>query len=127
MTETSNTLRLKRLGIDTHQEAVIYMRRDCHVCRAEGFSAHARVRVSAGDTSIIATLNRIRGPFNVTTAGQHAAVAALSTLPKMAFPCAPQASATSMAYSTSTVSKLEELKSSVGPAPPCMAAMPSMA
>ena len=59
--ETSNTLRLKRLGIDTHQEAVVYMRRDCHVCRAEGFSAHARVRVTAGDTSIVATLNRITG------------------------------------------------------------------
>ncbi len=57
--ELSNTLRLKRLGIDTHQEAVIYMRRDCHVCRAEGFSARARIRVNAGVRSIIATLNFI--------------------------------------------------------------------
>ena len=61
MTERSNSLLLKRLGIDTHQEAVIYMRRDCHVCRAEGFSAHARIRVTAGETSIIATLNHITG------------------------------------------------------------------
>jgi thymidine phosphorylase len=52
-------LRLRRLGIDTHQEAVIYMRSDCHVCRAEGFSAHARVRVSSAGHSIIATLNQI--------------------------------------------------------------------
>lgn len=61
MKENSHTLRLKRLGIDTHQEAVVYMRRDCHVCRAEGFSAHARVRVTIGTTSIIATLNRVTG------------------------------------------------------------------
>lgn len=61
MTQETNTLRLKRLGIDTQQEAVIYMRRDCHVCRAEGFAAHARIRVTAGGTSIIATLNRITG------------------------------------------------------------------
>lgn len=57
----SNTLLLKRLGIDTHQEAVVYMRRDCHVCRAEGFSAHARVLVAVGATSIIASLNQITG------------------------------------------------------------------
>jgi len=52
-------LRLRRLGIDTHQEAVIYMRSDCHVCRAEGFSAHARVRVESTGRSIIATLNQV--------------------------------------------------------------------
>ena len=57
--ERSNRLRLKRLGIDTHQEAVLYMRRDCHVCRAEGFSARARIRVTAGGAFIIATLNFI--------------------------------------------------------------------
>ncbi len=59
MTKISNVLRLKRLGIDTHQEAVIYMRRDCHVCRAEGFSAPARVKVYTSRASIIATLNFI--------------------------------------------------------------------
>lgn len=30
-----HVLRLKRMGIDTYQEPVIYMRSDCHVCRAE--------------------------------------------------------------------------------------------
>ena len=57
----TNILHLKRLGIDTQQEAVIYMRSDCHVCRAEGFDAMARVRVTAGGRSIIATLNRVKG------------------------------------------------------------------
>jgi len=54
-------LKLRRLGIDTYQEAVIYMHRDCHVCRSEGFSAQSRVRVALGDRHIIATLNVV-GP-----------------------------------------------------------------
>src|SRR5512146_207570 len=55
------TLRLRRLGIDTHQEAVVYMRADCHICRAEGFRAHARVALSYGGRSIIATLHHVIG------------------------------------------------------------------
>jgi thymidine phosphorylase len=50
-------LRLRSLGIDTQQEFVIYMRRDCHVCRAEGFQAQTRVRVDLNGRHIIATLN----------------------------------------------------------------------
>ena len=50
-------LRLRPLGIGTHQEYVIYMRRDCHVCRAEGFEAQTRVAVALRDRRIIATLN----------------------------------------------------------------------
>ncbi len=50
-------LKLKRLGIDTYQEAVIYMNRDCPVCRAEGFDAQSRVQVRLGERHIIATLN----------------------------------------------------------------------
>jgi thymidine phosphorylase len=56
-----STFRLRRLGIDTHQEAVIYMRTDCHVCRAEGLSAQARVRVAHGGVSAVATLHHIAG------------------------------------------------------------------
>jgi len=52
----SNTLRARRLGVDTHQEAVVFMRQDCHVCRSEGFSSHARVYLECGDRSVIATL-----------------------------------------------------------------------
>lgn len=54
---STQTLRLKRMGIDTYQEAVIYMRRDCHVCRAEGFEAQSRVQVTHNGHAIIATLN----------------------------------------------------------------------
>ncbi len=64
MTQTApgaNVLRLKRLGIDTHHEAVVYMRADCEVCRSEGFEALAQVKVSLGPRSIIATVNMVRG------------------------------------------------------------------
>lgn len=54
---SASTLTLRRLGIDTYQQPVIYMRDDCHVCRAEGFRAPARVRVEVGSRSVIATLN----------------------------------------------------------------------
>lgn len=52
-------LRAKRLGIDTYQEPVIYMRQDCDVCRSEGFEAQSRVEVSRDGRAIIATLNVI--------------------------------------------------------------------
>ena len=52
----ANVLNARRLGIDTQHEMVIFMHRDCPVCRAEGFAAHARVRVSHGARSIIATV-----------------------------------------------------------------------
>ncbi len=52
-------LRARRINLDTHDQPVIITRRDCAVCRSEGFSAHARVRIEAGHRSIIATLYQI--------------------------------------------------------------------
>ncbi|HEV2614832.1 MAG TPA: thymidine phosphorylase family protein, partial [Gammaproteobacteria bacterium] len=52
-------MKLKRLGINTYREAVIYMHENCHVCRSEGFDAQARIEVTLGKKSIIATLNTI--------------------------------------------------------------------
>lgn len=45
------------IGIDTHQEPVAYMRKDCHVCRAEGFEVNSRVKLSTQDRQIIASIN----------------------------------------------------------------------
>lgn len=59
MTNQHSTLRLKQLGIDTYKEAVLFMRKDCHVCRSEGFEVHARVRVDLKDRHILATLNTV--------------------------------------------------------------------
>jgi thymidine phosphorylase len=53
----SQALRVRRMGIDTYREPVVYMRRDCRVCRSEGFEAQARIRVRGPRRSIIATLN----------------------------------------------------------------------
>lgn len=59
MTTSYSTLTLKRLGINTYKEPIIYMREDCHICQSEGFEAQARVRVTINNCSIIATLNTI--------------------------------------------------------------------
>lgn len=58
MTESREMgLRIRRLGIDTYLEPVVFMRSDCHICRSEGFEARSRLKVHVGDRSIIATLN----------------------------------------------------------------------
>jgi thymidine phosphorylase len=57
---TGRQLRVRRLGIDTLQEAVVYMREDCEVCRSEGFAAQARVQVAQDGRAIVATLNTVR-------------------------------------------------------------------
>ncbi len=57
--DTKNSLRLKRLGIDTYKEAVVFMREDCHICRSEGFEAPARIKITLANRSIIATLHTI--------------------------------------------------------------------
>lgn len=57
----ANALRLRRLGLDTYQEPVIYMSSDCPICRSEGWTAQARVQVTKGEYAIIATLNVVTG------------------------------------------------------------------
>jgi thymidine phosphorylase len=52
-----HVLRLRRLGIDTYDEPVIYMAQDCPVCRAEGWQALARVEVMHGDRVIVASIH----------------------------------------------------------------------
>ncbi len=54
-------LRLCRVGIDTYQEPVVYMRRSCPVCRSEGFEAQSRVQIELGERRIVATLNVVDG------------------------------------------------------------------
>jgi thymidine phosphorylase len=56
-TGSATPMRLKRMGIDTYQEPVLYMRRDCHVCASEGFEAQSRVQVAVNGRHIVATLN----------------------------------------------------------------------
>jgi thymidine phosphorylase len=52
-------VRARRLGLDTQYEAVVFMHKHCAVCRSEGFSAHNRVLLRAGDRQVIATLYQV--------------------------------------------------------------------
>ena len=56
-----HVLRARRLGIDTQYEAVVFMHKDCHVCRSEGFVAHNRVLLRVGTRQVIATLYQVTG------------------------------------------------------------------
>ncbi len=63
-------LRARRLGIHTHDQAVVFMRTDCHVCRLEGLTPHSRVLLSADDRETIATLYQVsNGLVGVDEAG----------------------------------------------------------
>jgi len=53
----SALVRLRRMGIDTYQTPVIYMRRACAVCRAEGFEAQSRIEIRRDGRQVVATLN----------------------------------------------------------------------
>ena len=57
----ANTVRARRLGIDTRYEAVILMHRECQVCRSEGLVAHTRVLLRHGKRDVIATLYHATG------------------------------------------------------------------
>ncbi|SFI35965.1 thymidine phosphorylase [Collimonas sp. OK307] len=59
----AGSLRMRRVGIDTYQELVAYMRSDCDICKSEGFEAHSRVEVWRGDRRIVATLNVVHFPM----------------------------------------------------------------
>ena len=50
---TGHLLRAWRTGIDDHRQPVVYMRRDCPVCRSEGFSARARVQLEVGSRRVV--------------------------------------------------------------------------
>ncbi|MBC5766603.1 thymidine phosphorylase family protein [Ramlibacter albus] len=59
----SAPLRARRMRIDTYQEPVLFMRRDCPVCQSEGFEAQSRVAVSWQGHRIVATLNVVDADF----------------------------------------------------------------
>lgn len=52
-----SSLIVKAMGINTHQEPIVYMHKDCHICVAEGFSASARVLLRTARQQLIATLD----------------------------------------------------------------------
>lgn len=55
--------RLRRMGIDSGDEHVIYLQEDSPICRAEGFGAHSRVQVGIGARQVLARLNVVHGAW----------------------------------------------------------------
>ena len=60
---TAIACRPRRLGIDTHSETVVFLHKDCPVCRSEGFHSHNRIllcrRASAMSSPRFIRWNRI--------------------------------------------------------------------
>jgi thymidine phosphorylase len=54
-------LRVTCAGIDTYQQPVVFMHRDCPVCRSEGFSALSRVSIRYDGREVVAVLNVVTG------------------------------------------------------------------
>jgi thymidine phosphorylase len=57
-----------RLGIETPNEAHVFLHKDCHVCRAEGFAARTSVVVASGRKSVIAEVYMVTD--NLVAPGQ---------------------------------------------------------
>jgi hypothetical protein len=54
----AHRLRARRIGIDTQHEAVVLMHKDCSVCRSEGFTAHTRILLRAGERHVVRRCTR---------------------------------------------------------------------
>lgn len=62
----NQTLKLRRVAIDTYHENVAYLHRECEVYRAEGFQALSKIRVSTTNSKILAVLNVVDDDAIVT-------------------------------------------------------------
>jgi thymidine phosphorylase len=52
-------LKARRLGIETIQEAQVYLHKNCRVCKSEGFETHARVLIRHDDRTVLANLYQV--------------------------------------------------------------------
>ena len=52
-----DTLKIRRIAIDTYHENVAYLNRECSIYRAEGFQALSKILVSANSHRVLAVLN----------------------------------------------------------------------
>lgn len=53
--------RLRRLGIDTGDEHVVFLQSDSPICSSEGFIARSRVELHVADRRLVATLEVVHG------------------------------------------------------------------
>jgi len=52
-------LKARRLGIESGQEAQVFLHKNCQVCKSEGFESHARVLVGHNGRTILAELYQV--------------------------------------------------------------------
>ena len=57
--QAQDTLRLRRVAIDTYKENVAYLNGDCEIYRAEGFQALSKIKVNINSNSILAGLTTL--------------------------------------------------------------------
>jgi thymidine phosphorylase len=50
-------LKIRRVGIDTYRENIVYMPVGCEICKSQGFHALSKLEIHHGKKSILATLN----------------------------------------------------------------------
>lgn len=74
--------RLRRLGIDTGDEHVVFMQSDSPICRSEGFIAHTRVELRIADRRLVAMLEVVHGDLLATDEAGLSESAWLALLPK---------------------------------------------
>lgn len=51
------TLRVRKVGIDTYRENIVYMPVGCEICKSQGYAALSKLEVHYGPKTILATLN----------------------------------------------------------------------
>lgn len=51
------TLKVRRVGIDTYRENIVYMPLGCEICKSQGFRALSKIEIHHGKKKILATLN----------------------------------------------------------------------
>ncbi|MCI4398463.1 MAG: thymidine phosphorylase family protein [Acidobacteria bacterium] len=56
-------MRVRPVKIDTYKENVVFLRKDCPLCRAQGFAALSKVEVRCNGRSVIGVLNVIDESF----------------------------------------------------------------
>lgn len=56
-------MRIRRVKIDTYRENVVFLRKDCELCRAQGFEALEKVEVVGGGKSIVGVLDVVDEGF----------------------------------------------------------------
>ena len=54
---SNDSLKIRRVGIDTYHENVAYLNRECSIYRAEGFQALSKILVCTNGSQLLAVLN----------------------------------------------------------------------